>query len=87
VGRPAPPVPGIDYAAADRTVLAFVAPGCDRCEAARAAVSALGPTVQSRIVEGDPDLFAAFDVRTPPVVLIVDRSGTVVEDEVPSALR
>jgi hypothetical protein len=81
VGRPAPPVPGLDYAAADRTVLAFVAPGCERCEAARHAVAALGPSVQSRVVDADPALFAAFDVRTPPVVLTVDRSGTVVADE------
>jgi uncharacterized membrane protein YphA (DoxX/SURF4 family) len=87
VGRAAPAVPGIDYAAADRTVLAFVATGCERCEAARAAVSALGPSVHSRVIEDDPDLFAAFDVRTPPVVLTVDRSGTVVEDDARSALR
>jgi hypothetical protein len=81
VGRPAPPVPGLDYGAADRTVLAFVAPGCERCDAARHAVAALGPSVQTRIVEADLELFAAFDVRTPPVVLTVDRSGTVVADE------
>jgi hypothetical protein len=87
VGRPAPPVPGLDYAAADRTVLAFVAPGCERCDAARAAVGALGPGTQSRVVEADPELFAAFDVRTPPVVLTVDRSGTVVDDEVPAPQR
>ena len=80
VGRPAPPVPGLDYAAAERTVLAFVAPGCERCKAARAAVTALGPAVQTRVVEDDPALFAAFDVRTPPVVLAIDRSGTVVDD-------
>ena len=80
VGRSAPTVPGLDYGAAERTVLAFVAPGCLRCEAARAAVVALGPTVRSRVIEADPDLFAAFDVRTPPVVLTVDRSGTVIDD-------
>jgi hypothetical protein len=87
VGRAAAPVPGLDYAAADRTVLAFVAPGCERCEAARAAVGALGPGIQSRVVEDDHDLFAAFDVRTPPVVLTIDRSGTVVDDEVPAPHR
>lgn len=85
VGRPAPPVPGLDYAAAERTVLAFVAPGCERCQAARTAVTALGPAVQARVVEDDPGLFAAFGVRTPPVVLTVDRSGTVVDDGVPAA--
>jgi hypothetical protein len=67
-------------------VLAFVAPGCERCAAARTAVTALGPGVQSRIVEDEPDLFAAFGVRVPPVVLTVDRSGTVVDEGVPSAL-
>ena len=87
MGRPAPPVPGLDYAAAERTVLAFVAPGCERCQAARTAVTALGPAVQSRVVEDDPGLFAAFGVRTPPVVLTVDRSGTVVDDGVPTARR
>jgi hypothetical protein len=81
LGRTAPTVPGIDYGAADRTVLAFVAAGCERCDAARAAVRALGPAVQSRVVEDDPELFAAFDVRTPPVVLTIDRSGTVVGDD------
>ena len=86
VGRPAPPLPGLDYGAAERTVLAFVAPGCERCEAARAAVTALGPAVQTRVVEADDDLFAAFGVRVPPVVLTVDRSGTVVDDGVPSPL-
>jgi uncharacterized membrane protein YphA (DoxX/SURF4 family) len=86
VGRPAPPVPGLDYGAAERTVLAFVAPGCERCDAARAGVSALGPAVQSRVIEADPDLFAAFRVRVPPVVLTVDRSGTVVDDGIPSPL-
>jgi uncharacterized membrane protein YphA (DoxX/SURF4 family) len=80
VGRPAPPVPGLDYGAAGRTVLAFVAAGCERCDAARAAVSALGPGVQARLIEDDPALFAAFDVRTPPVVLTVDRDGVVVDD-------
>jgi uncharacterized membrane protein YphA (DoxX/SURF4 family) len=86
VGRPAPPVPGLDYGAAERTVLAFVAPGCERCEAARAAATALGPAVQSRVVDADADLFAAFGVRVPPVVLTVDRTGTVVDDGVPSPL-
>ena len=79
-GRPAPPVPGLDYGAAGRTVLAFVAAGCDRCDAARAAVGALGPTIQTRVIEDDPALFAAFGVHTPPVVLTVDREGTVVDD-------
>ena len=82
VGRTAPPVPGLDYAAAEHTVLAFVAPGCERCEAARHAVAALGPAVQSRVVEADPDLFAAFGVRTPPVLLTVDRRGVVIDDGV-----
>jgi uncharacterized membrane protein YphA (DoxX/SURF4 family) len=80
VGRPAPPVPGLDYGAAGRTVLAFVAAGCERCDAARAAVAALGPGVQTRVVEDDPALFAAFDVRTPPVLLTVDREGVIVDD-------
>ena len=87
VGQTAPPVVGLDYAVAERTVLAFVAPGCERCDAARAAVGALGPAVQSRVIEADPDLFAAFDVRTPPVVLTIDRSGTVVADEAPAPQR
>jgi uncharacterized membrane protein YphA (DoxX/SURF4 family) len=80
VGRPAPPVPGLDYGAAGRTVLAFVTSGCERCGAARAAVAALGPSVQVRVIEDDPALFAAFDVRTPPVVLTVDREGVIVDD-------
>jgi uncharacterized membrane protein YphA (DoxX/SURF4 family) len=86
VGRRAPPVPGIDYGAVERTVLAFVAPGCERCEAARAAVTALGPAVQSRVIDADADLFAAFGVGVPPVVLTIDRTGTVVDDGVPSPL-
>jgi len=87
VGRLAPTIPGLDYGAADRTVLAFVAPGCERCDAARTAVTALGPSIQARVIEADPDLFAAFEVRTPPVVLTVDRSGTVVADEIPAPQR
>jgi hypothetical protein len=81
VGRPAPPVPGLDYGASGRTVLAFVvASGCDRCDGARAAVAALGPGVQTRVIEDDPALFAAFGVRLPPVVVTVDRDGTIVDD-------
>ena len=80
VGQSAPAVPGLDYGAAGRTVLAFVASGCERCDAARAAVDALGPAVQTRVIEDDPALFAAFGVHTPPVVLTVDREGTVVDD-------
>ncbi len=83
VGRPAPSVPGLDYAAAERTVLAFLAPDCQECEAARVAVGALGPAVQTRVIEPDDEgaaLFAAFGVATPPVLLTVDRSGTVVDD-------
>jgi uncharacterized membrane protein YphA (DoxX/SURF4 family) len=86
LGRPAPSVPGLDYGAASRTVLAFVARGCERCDAARAAVGALGPGVQARVIEDDPALFAAFDVRTAPVVLTVDREGVVVDAEAGSTV-
>jgi hypothetical protein len=87
VGRPAPALPGLDYAAADRTVLAFVAPDCERCEATRAAMAALGPAVQVRVIEladGTAPVFAAFGVRTPPAVITVDPSGAVVDDGSPA---
>ena len=89
-GRAAPVVPGLDYGAADTTVVAFLAPGCERCEGVRRSLAVLGPGVQVRVVElddGAAPLFAAAGVRTPPMVLTVDRNGRITEEGVPAAAR
>jgi hypothetical protein len=80
---PAPPVPGVDYAANAITVLAFTSPTCQVCHELRPSLHALERQYRDlRLVELElgerwQPVFSAFGVRSTPYVVTVDRRGTV----------
>jgi hypothetical protein len=82
-GVVAPPVEGVRYDRAARTVVAFVAPTCTGCAGLRAAVEALAPgdgDLQVTLVELDDATgwtFDAFGVRSAPYLVVVDGAGRV----------
>ena len=72
VGRPAPPVDGLRPPA----LLAFVSPGCPRCELDRPAFEARG----AHVLELSPTTavtFTAYGVRATPFYVEVDADGVV----------
>ena len=80
---PAPPVPDVDYATHEMTLVAFSSPTCEVCKRLLPSLRAmerqyrdlslveveLGPTTQP--------VFSAFNVRSTPYVVTVDRHGVV----------
>ncbi|MBW3652764.1 MAG: hypothetical protein KY433_04045, partial [Actinobacteria bacterium] len=83
-GTAAPPVKGVRYEQARRTLVAFLAPTCTGCQGLRAAVEARVPgagDVQVALVELDDasrSTFDAFHVRSAPFLVVVDTAGQVV---------
>ncbi len=83
-GTAAPPVKGVRYDQARRTLVAFLAPTCTGCQGLRAAVEARVPGTgdfQVALVELDDasvPTFDAFDVRSAPFLVVVDTAGRVV---------
>jgi thiol-disulfide isomerase/thioredoxin len=80
---PAPPVPGVDYRARQMTLLAFSSPTCEVCRELLPSLRAMERQYRDlalvEVVLG-PDsqpVFAAFDVRSTPYVVTVDRHGVV----------
>lgn len=72
IGRPAPPVDGLP----PPFLLAFVAPGCPRCELDRPAFEACG----AHVLELSPTTaatFGVFGVRATPFYVAVDAEGVV----------
>ncbi|CAN5822647.1 hypothetical protein BH23ACT1_BH23ACT1_13930 [soil metagenome] len=80
-GAPAPPLPGLRHDGSTLHLLAFVAPGCEGCDQLRTTVAELlRPGVAVWVVDLDDSSapsFAAFGVRAPPFVVVVDGRGLV----------
>ncbi len=81
--QPAPPVPGVDWGTAARTLVAFTSPTCEVCATLRPSIAALARQyrdVRLHTVELDGPtrpVFAAFDVRSTPYFVVVDDGGVV----------
>jgi len=78
----APPLGDVVYADAPLTLLTFTSPGCEVCKVLRPSLDALRrgyPEVQLREVdlESARPVFDAFNVRSTPYVVAVDRDGVV----------
>ncbi|MCU1379632.1 MAG: hypothetical protein JWN29_2615 [Acidimicrobiales bacterium] len=83
VGSVAAPLDGLDYRASDVTLLAFTAPTCEVCAGLRPSLAAVQreyDDVQLRVLDlddGTRPSFNAFNVRSTPYVIAIDRTGTV----------
>ena len=81
--EPAPGLPGTDYGRTDVTLVAFTAPTCEVCAALRPSLDALGrqyEEVSIRVIDLDDrtsPTFNAFNVRSTPYLVAVDRAGLV----------
>jgi thiol-disulfide isomerase/thioredoxin len=79
----ASPVEGVDYAQKAVTLVAFTSPTCEVCEGLRPSLAAIDREyhdVQLRVLDLDDrtrPTFDAFNVRSTPYVVAVDRTGTV----------
>lgn len=79
----AAPVEGVDYAEKAVTLVAFTSPTCEVCEGLRPSLAAIDRDyhdVQLRVLDLDDRTratFDAFNVRSTPYVVAVDRTGTV----------
>jgi thiol-disulfide isomerase/thioredoxin len=81
VGSEAPAV-GLDWAAVPLTLVAFTSPTCTICRELRPAFEALDrdPAMRVHTVDlddGTRSVFDAFNVRSTPYLVSVDRSGHV----------
>lgn len=80
---PAPPIDGTDYRTAAFTLVAFASPTCEVCATLRpgfAAVARQYGDVTLRLVDLDDHTrgtFEAFNVRSTPYLVAVDRAGLV----------
>ena len=78
----APPVDGLSYADADTTLLAFTSPTCEVCKVLAPSLRALDRDyrdVRVHVVDLTTarSVFDAFQVRSTPYVVAVDRAGVV----------
>lgn len=91
-GELAPPVDA-DYAAAERTLVAFTAPDCPVCHELLPSLRVLArdyPEVRLHQVDMSPatqHVFAAFQVDLTPYLVIVGRDGTVLGGGVANTLE
>ncbi|CAN5210105.1 hypothetical protein BH24ACT1_BH24ACT1_07780 [soil metagenome] len=80
-GTPAPPLPGLRPDGITRTLVAFVAPGCEGCDELRATLAKQSrPNLNVQVVDLDDESassFATFHVVAPPFVVMVDGHGLV----------
>jgi thiol-disulfide isomerase/thioredoxin len=83
VGSVAAPLDGLDYRTSDVTLLAFTSPTCEVCAGLRPSLAAVQreyDDVQLRVLDLDDRTrpsFDAFNVRSTPYVITIDRTGTV----------
>lgn len=78
----APVVSGVDYRERPLTLLTFTSHGCEVCKVLRPSLDALRrgyPEIQLHEVDLDAarHVFDAFNVRSTPYAVAVDRAGTV----------
>jgi thiol-disulfide isomerase/thioredoxin len=80
---PAPPIPGVDYADVSITIVAFSSPTCEICRQLLPSLRAIERQYRAlRLVEIGLDdsarpVFDAFNVRSTPFFVTVDRNGIV----------
>jgi methylamine dehydrogenase accessory protein MauD len=83
LGAVAAPVDGLEYRATEVTLLAFTSPTCEVCAGLRPSLAAVQREyhdVQLRVLDlddGTRPTFDAFNVRSTPYVIAIDRTGTV----------
>lgn len=93
VGSAAPPLDGVSYTGAPLTLVAFTSPNCDVCRQLLPSLAALQRQyreVQLLQIDLDADtrpIFDAFNVRSSPYVVAVDRAGVVRGGGVANALE
>jgi thiol-disulfide isomerase/thioredoxin len=81
--EPAPGLPGTDYGRTEVTLLAFTAPTCEVCAVLRPSLAALDRQygeVHIEVIDLDDrtsPTFTAFNVRSTPYLVAVDRTGLV----------
>lgn len=79
----APPLPGVEYADAAMTLVAFSSPTCEVCHELLPSLRAMERQyrdlrlVEVELGEGSKPVFSAFNVRSTPYVVTVDRAGVV----------
>lgn len=79
----APPVPDVDYAAHTMTLVAFSSPACEVCRALLPSLRAMErqyrdvALVEIELGPATQPVFSAFNVRSTPYVVTVDRHGVV----------
>jgi methylamine dehydrogenase accessory protein MauD len=80
---PAPPIPDVDYARAAMTLVAFSSPTCEVCHALLPSLRAMErqyrdlALVEVELDDRSQPVFSAFNVRSTPYVVTVDRQGIV----------
>lgn len=80
---PAPPVPDVDYRSHAMTLLAFSSPTCEVCRELLPSLRVLErqyrdlALVEVELGAAAQPVFAAFNVRSTPYVVTVDRHGVV----------
>ena len=80
---PAPPVPGVDYGRHTMTLLAFSSPTCQVCAELLPSLRVMErqyddlALVELELGERWMPVFSAFNVRSTPYVVTVDRAGIV----------
>lgn len=80
---PAPPLPGVDYGSSSMTIVAFSSPTCEICRQLLPSLRAIERQYDRlRLVELELDdanqpTFEAFNVRSTPYFVTVDRHGVV----------
>ena len=83
LGALATQLPDLDYGARSVTLVAFTSPTCEVCATLRPSLAAFErtyPDVQLRVFDLDDrtrPTFDAFNVRSTPYLVAVDRTGTV----------
>lgn len=91
-GDLAPPA-GVDYAAAERTLVAFTAPDCPVCHELVPSLRVLArdyPEVRLHVVDLAPDterVFRAFRVDLTPYLVMVGRDGAVIGGGIANTLE
>jgi thiol-disulfide isomerase/thioredoxin len=80
---PAPPLPGVDYSDKTMTLVAFSSPTCEVCHALLPSLRAMErqyrdlALVEVELGPAAQPVFSAFNVRSTPYVVTVDRNGIV----------
>ncbi len=93
VGAAAPPIDGATYGVAPLTLVAFTSPTCEVCRQLLPSLAALRRQYRDvQLLQVDLDaetraIFDAFNVRSSPYVVAVDRAGVVRGGGVANALE